>query len=220
MPDDVADPLEAPNRLAFGLNVALDHHGLRPAVHAYRLLPELVRDRVHDVILTLHMPVVFGNELLQGELARAGETALHLAADLTVGVAGTFDAGGKLFGMRRREADFGQTLGVWGVGQGFYLVLPLLGPSTPRDAVGRVVDGFMDPLGYFTSFFPDDVARTATETVDERDRRFNEINEVEKNALDYYATVRSLYLQERQRLVRQGRAGADADAATVVPDLP
>ena len=210
--EEANDPFESVNREIFAVNLAIDRDAVRPAAQTYRDVPEVLRDGVHNFLVTLGSPVVFANELLQGELDKAGDTLTRLVINLTAGAGGFFDVARDRGGVERHEADFGQTLGVWGVGEGPYLMLPVFGPSNPRDAVGRAADGFMDPLHYFTGFIGEGIARGASSAVDQRERNLEAIDTLERTTLDYYATVRSVYRQRRNNMIRHGSPG------TTVPE--
>ncbi len=147
------DPLEFVNRFTFAFNGALDTMVLQPAAATYRfLLPDPVQDGVRNAMRNIGAPVVFANDIFQGEWERAETTAMRFLINTTLGVAGIFDVAAE-WGYEYHDEDFGQTLAVWGVGEGFYLVLPLLGPSTARDTVGLVVDSFIDPWPYLFDYF-------------------------------------------------------------------
>jgi phospholipid-binding lipoprotein MlaA len=142
------DPYEPTNRVVFKVNKAIDNAVAKPVAKFYNhAVPVPVRDSIHNVLTNLDKPVVFGNDILQGEGTRAGETLERFALNSTLGVAGLFDVA-TAFGVPDHSEDFGQTLGVWGAGEGPYLVIPFMGPDPPRDLAGDVADIFMDPLTY------------------------------------------------------------------------
>src|SRR5437870_281148 len=137
------DPYEATNRDTFRLNQKLDKYVVVPTVGAYIfIVPEWGRNRVHDVLDELSLPITFANDVMQGEAKRGSQTFGRFVVNATVGVGGLFDPATR-FHIPNHSEDFGQTLGVWGVGEGPYLVLPLFGPSNPRDASGLVADYFI-----------------------------------------------------------------------------
>ena len=208
--ENANDPFESVNRDIFAFNLELDHDAVRPAARTYGDLPDTLRDGIHNFLVTLGSPVVFANDLLQGEIDRAGDTLTRLVINLTAGVGGFFDVARDRGGVEGHQADFGQTLGVWGVGEGPYVMLPVFGPSNSRDAFGRAVDGFMDPLHYFTGFLGEGIARGATSAVDQRERNMQTIDTLESTSLDYYATVRSVYRQRRNNLIQHGTPGPAA----------
>ena len=146
--DSDNDPAEGVNRAIFKVNVAADHAVVRPVAQAYTdHVPEFVQTGIHNVVQNLKEPAVAVNDVLQGNVNHAWQSAQRLAVNTTVGAAGMFDVAEK-WGVPPHKADFGQTLAVWGVGEGPFVELPLLGPSNPRDAVGTVVDLALNPLTF------------------------------------------------------------------------
>ena len=197
------DPYEPFNRAMFDFNLTLDKAVLRPAASIYRdVLPEPVQNGVHNFLHNLRSPIIFGNDLLQGELDRAGSTLARFAINSTVGVFGLYDFAAYV-GIEKHNEDFGQTLAVWEVEQGPYLVLPIFGPSNPRDGVGRVADILIDPLTWLAPF-EFQMARTIGTAVNARARNFDQVNDLENNSLDFYSAVRSLYRQKRADEIRNG----------------
>ena len=145
--EDVRDPLEPLNRGIFQVNRVMDGLVLEPAARIYRMTtPQFFRTGVSNFLANLRTPVVLVNDLLQGEFARAELTLGRFMMNTILGLGGVIDVGGKLGMPDRHYEDFGQTLAVYGVGSGPFLMLPLLGPSNGRDAVGRVVDLAFDPF--------------------------------------------------------------------------
>ena len=205
----VNDPIEPLNRVFFEFNRGLDTLLLRPAASLYRgLIPPPIQRMVHNFLSNLKSPVILLNDLLQGEMARAGDTLTRFAINTTVGVLGFGDPATSM-GYVRHGEDFGQTLGVWGSGEGMYLVLPIFGPSNPRDAVGKVVDILTDPVWQYArntdrQYIPNE--RFSAELIDFRAHNMEEINDLEKTSLDYYAAVRSLYRQVRHNAIRNGKS--------------
>lgn len=204
------DPFEPVNRAVFGFNQIVDGLVLEPAAEIYGLVtPRPVKTAIRNVLDTLAAPVVFANDLLQGERERAGVTLSRFMINSTLGLFGLYDMAAE-FGYRGHDEDFGQTLGVYGVGDGPYLVLPLLGPSNPRDALGLVVDTLLfDPFGYVAPAEAS-YARTATEAVVTRYELDPVLDDLERNSLDLYAAIRSSYRQRRQSEIRNGAAPAEA----------
>ena len=195
------DPLEPLNRKVFAFDLALDRIVIKPAAEAYRaVLPEFVRDRIHAVLGTLKEPLVFANDVLQGRGSAAAITGKRFVVNSTVGLAGLFDRASSL-GLARQSGDFGQTLHVWGAGEGPYLVLPLFGPSNVRDAVGLGVDTWASPTGRVGSADVRRDAAIATTLADGLDLRSSNIetlDELEKSSLDFYAYLRSVTRQARR----------------------
>ena len=169
-------------------------------------------------------PAVFLNEMLQLNPERAGLTGARFVVNTTVGVAGLFDPA-KRVGLRRNETDFGETLGVYGIGQGWYLVIPLLGPSSVRDLVGDLVNGFMHPQNYFLAYAPQAILATSSGfSRYEASRR--ELDALRDSSVDFYTAMRSAYLMQREAEVRAARAdslvlgrGADDVAAAAPPPV-
>lgn len=202
----VRDPYEATNREIFDFNLMLDRTFLRPTSERYQALaPELLRDSIKNVLDNLNAPVVLANDVLQGEGRRAGETAGRFLVNSTIGVGGIVDIGARM-GVTGHDEDFGQTLAVWGAGDGAYLVLPLLGPSTPRDIAGQGVDLALDPTNWIRIkhhiFWL--AGRKYVSIVDTRVRNLEAFDDIERDSLDFYAAVRSLYQQHRASEIRNG----------------
>jgi phospholipid-binding lipoprotein MlaA len=213
--EQVNDPLEPLNRAVFAVNMQLDKMFLRPAGIAYRgVLPQPVQTGVNNFLSNLRAPVVFANDVFQGEMDRAGNTAGRFAINTTVGVLGVWDAAAH-FGVKGHSEDFGQTFGTWGIGEGFYLVLPLLGPSNPRDGIGLLTEYFVDPFNIWAREHNKDgwmLARSLVTGIDFRARNLKTLDELERTSLDYYAAIRSLYRQRRADEIRNGKSTADQPA--------
>jgi phospholipid-binding lipoprotein MlaA len=197
------DPWESFNEQTFSFNFnVLDRYALKPAAKVWsRALPEEVRHGLANAFDNLGMPRRFVNKVLQGRLPGAGEELARFVLNTTVGLAGFFDVGSRL-GLRASDADTGQTLGVYGIKPGPYLVLPLLPPLTVRDAIGYAADSFMDPLSYFVTPLLADVGRSAGHTINERAANMTEYDDVEDTSLDLYAAVRNGFLQRRQKSIQ------------------
>ena len=198
--DSDNDPAEGVNRAIFKANLAADHAVMRPVAQAYTdHVPEVVQTGVHNVVQNLKEPAVAVNDLLQGKVNHAWQSVQRLAVNTTVGAAGIVDVAAK-WGLPPHKADFGQTLAVWGVGEGPFVELPLLGPSNPRDALGTAVDLALNPLT-FVGGAPATYAGVATggaNLVDARAQHLHDLDELERNSLDYYAALRSVYRQHRE----------------------
>jgi phospholipid-binding lipoprotein MlaA len=205
--DSEHDPAEPVNRAIFKVNVAADHAVMRPVAQAYAdHVPEGVQKSIHNVVQNLKEPAVAVNDVLQGKVKQAWQSVQRLAVNSTVGVAGVFDVASQL-GLPPHKADFGQTLAVWGVGEGPFVELPLLGPSNARDAVGTAVDMALNPLT-FVGGAPATYAGVATgsaNVVDTRAQHLHDLDELERNSLDYYATLRSVYRQHRDAEISAAR---------------
>lgn len=214
--DEANDPVQPLNEAIFEFNMAVDRAVLRPVAQAYEfILPDLVRDGVRNFLRHIKTPVILANDLMQGDIDRAGETMGRFIFNTVAGFGGVFDVAGEA-GIEYHQEDFGQTLAVWGVEEGPYLMLPFIGPSSGRDAIGIVVDAGLDPLrwwGYNSDDFVienNGLIRTVAEAVDTRSRNYKQLEDLEETSLDFYATVRSLYRQQRESLIRNGVPDDDA----------
>lgn len=210
--DEENDPLELFNRFAFSFNLALDTFIFKPGAATYRfLLPVKVRDSVRNALRNLRTPVVLANDLFQGELDRAETTLVRFLINSTAGLLGLFDVAAD-WGYPYHDEDFGQTLAVHGVGEGFYLVLPIFGPSNPRDGIGILVDTFLDPLTYVARANDAEeylIARTVIAGIDLRSRNIEALDDLKRDAIDFYARIRSLYRQKRANDINNGEAQGD-----------
>ena len=207
-PDALAanDPYEPANRQVFGLNQQLDRIFFIPTVQRYRTLPEGLRTGLHNVLRNLASPTIFLNDVLQAEPERAGRTAARFVLNSSIGLAGIFDPATPA-GIPYHGEDFGQTLAVWGAGEGPYLMLPLLGPSNPRDMAGLAVDTFvLDPTNYIhiKDHLWWDAGRQYFNFLDLRSQSFEALQGIERSSVDYYAALRNLYRQVREAEIRNG----------------
>jgi phospholipid-binding lipoprotein MlaA len=205
------DPLEPTNRFFYSINDGLDTYVLRPVAIVYRQVPEAVRTPVHNLLSNMGTPAGFANEVLQAHPKRAGTMMMRFVLNTTAGVGGLFDVASGL-GYPDVDTDFGLTLAVWGVQDGPFLFLPVLGPSNPRDASGFAGQFGLDPLTYasFGGSATLGGSRAGLSAVDTRERLLDQIDQIKKGALDPYATFRSLYKQHR----------SDQVATTKAPDTP
>ena len=205
----VKDCFEGLNRATFSINQGLDKVIFEPVAKAYRILPSPIRSGTSNVMDNLSNLVTIPNNLLQGDFKKAGENAGRLIINTTLGVVGIFDVAQKVGFTKYEKEDYGQTLGVMGMGPGCYIVLPILGPSTIRDTVGslgNLIGG--DPwynvsAGKDTQYFSDfDYWGTRTGAgIDFRAKNIDSFENLEKNSMDFYASIRSLYLQDRQKKI-------------------
>lgn len=201
----VPDPFEPANRPIFAANMAVDRAVIDPMARFYGwVTPAPVKKGVRGFFSNLNRPVVFVNEVLQLAPRRAAKTLGRFALNTTLGIAGIFDPAAEL-GWHEHEADFGQTLGKYGAGPGFYVVLPFLGPNTARDTVGTFVDTFLRLDTWFLPFTSQLILGGGYGITMREDRR-DEFEELRRSSLDFYAAVRSAYLQSREKLVREARA--------------
>ena len=206
LPDEPMDPLEPINRVVFDFNQRLDRNAALPAATYYaETVPDPVRVRVHNVLSNLSGPVTAANYLLQGEVTYAGEAAGRFIVNSTIGLVGLFDVATD-WGMSYRTRDMGLTLGTYGVPEGPYLVIPFGGSSALRDLAGSYVDGYFSPLRYVGRYDGRQYVglfKNVIGTVDNRSRNLEAYREIERNSVDYYATMRSRYLQRRAQLIEQ-----------------
>ena len=210
----VKDCFEGLNRATFKLNQGLDKIIFKPVAKAYRVLPSPVRAGTSNVLDNLSNLVTIPNNILQGEFKKAGENTGRLIINTTLGILGIFDVANALGLAEYEKEDYGQTLGVMGMGEGCYLVIPVLGPSTVRDSVGSIANMLGgDPFynisaGKDTHHFSDfDYWSTkGTSGIDFRAKNLDSLDNLEKNSMDFYASVRSLYLQDRQQKIANSKS--------------
>jgi len=207
--DQPDDPLEPVNRQIFDFNQFVDRILLKPLAQGYvAVVPDEGRDALRRVLDNMKEPTTFFNNALQGEFESAGVTVGRFAINTTVGLVGIVDVATKV-GLKRQPADFGQTLYVWGFPQGPYLILPILGPSNPRDAIGMGIDSYADPLSLMArirGFEELSIGRFVANGIDERARALDILDDLQKNSLDFYAQLRSLSQQHRNADLRRGAA--------------
>jgi phospholipid-binding lipoprotein MlaA len=207
-----ADPLEGFNRAMFGFNDTVDTVILKPTAQVYQaVLPSMVRTGVNNFFYNLGEPWVAVNAVLQGKGVAAAETMVRFGLNTFIGLGGLIDVASDL-NLDRRNEDFGQTLGYWGVASGPYLVLPLFGPSTLRDSLGFVLDYQADPVTQQSNLAARDTL-SAVRLVDFRASVLRAGNVLEGAALDKYSFVRDVYLQRRQSLVFDGQEPPEPQAS-------
>jgi len=207
------DPLEPMNRTLYSVNQGLDTALLRPLAVGYTwVMPEFVRDRVHNLLSNLNSPVLLANDMMQAKPRRAGDTLMRFVINSTFGFAGMFDVADG-WGYPYHNSDFGETLALWGVPDGPYLFLPVLGPGNPRDSSGHGVDVALDPItwvGHGATVTDLKWARYGVTLVDVRSRLLDTLDKATAQALDPYATVRSLYRQHREAEIEADRSDTRA----------
>jgi phospholipid-binding lipoprotein MlaA len=207
------DPWEKTNRDIFDFDVRLDHAVARPIAKGYRdVVPEPVRDGIHNAITNLNAPVVLANDVLQGDGDKAANTFGRIVINSTVGLGGLIDVASKV-GIPGHENDFGITLGKNNIAEGSYLVLPFAGPAPPRDLLGMAVDQAFDPLTYVRFHGKDTwmVVRYGIGILDYRASTLDAVESIERSSIDFYATTRNLYRQSRNAKINGGKAGAADD---------
>lgn len=215
---EVQDPYEGYNRNVFAFNDAVSDVIIHPIAKGYRsVLPQPVRTGVRNGFRTLRSPVNLGNQVLQGDAEGAGTVLKRTAINVMLGL-GVIDIAGHE-GIEYEAEDFGQTLAVWGVDHGPYIVVPLIGPSSLRDYFGYIVDGLADPLRWYLLNINEDglyYTKLGMEYLDLRESLVDILEELEESSVDYYAATRSIYYQRRQALI-EDRARGDS---TIVPAFP
>ncbi len=199
----VADPLEPWNRAVFTFNDRLYFWVMKPAAKGYNaVFPEGVRNSVRNFFENLSTPVRFVNDLLQGKIKSAGIELARLCVNSTYGLAGLLDAAKKHFNLKSEERDLGMTFGFYGIGEGIYIVWPFLGPSSIRDTIGKVGDGYLSPVNYITPT-KDAIAITAYEYFNNISLRIGDYESLKEAAVDPYIAVRDAYVQHRRYLINK-----------------
>tara|TARA_Y100000590_G_C15693985_1_gene1004457 strand:+ start:926 stop:1687 length:762 start_codon:yes stop_codon:yes gene_type:complete len=197
------------NKASFALNNALDGILFEPLAKSYRYLPSPIRKGTGNVVSNISNLMTIPNNLLQGDIRSAANNTLRLIVNTTLGIVGIFDVASRMGLEKLDKEDYGQTFAKWGMGPGCYIVLPVLGPSTARDAFGKAIS-FVggDPWYNITSendtrFFKDSdyFFSQATQGIDFRAKNIEAFESIEKNSIDFYASIKSLYLQDRERKI-------------------
>jgi len=199
----ISDPLEGLNRIFFDLNQRLDRNAGKPAATAYKdTVPQSVRGGLHNVLDNLGGPVTVANNLMQIRFEEAGIAAGRFLVNTTVGLVGVFDVATD-WGMPGRNRDFGETMGTYGVPPGPYLVLPFRGSTDVRDFAGNYIDGYATPLRYLRYEGRNYVGlmKSTLGSMDNRATNLVTLKDIERASVDYYATVRTMYLERRARLI-------------------
>ncbi len=219
--DDVAiyDPFETTNRYVMSFNQAIDYAFINPVIKGYRTVaPQPVRSGIRNFLRNLRSPLTFANQLLQGDLPGARDVLVRTAVNTTVGVGGIFDVAG-YEGITYEPEDFGQTLAVWGVGDGPYMVVPFIGPSSMRDYGGYFVDSMADPLRIYLNNIDENgiyYAKVGADYLDIRESVADSLSEIKASSIDYYASVRSTYFQHRKALIEDNKGTATG----TIPAIP
>ena len=208
-PEAVNDCFEGLNRATFSLNQGLDKVIFKPVAQGYRKLPSPVRTGTSNVLVNLSSLITIPNNILQGQFKTAGINTGRFVVNTTIGILGLFDVAEKMDFPEYEKEDYGQTFGTWGIGAGCYVVLPVLGPSTVRDTLGSFVnvlggDPYYNASTHGNNEYLSKSLYTTTKVisgVDFRAKNLDSIDNLEKNSLDFYASVKSLYLQDRQQKI-------------------
>ena len=209
-PGKVKDCFENLNRATFSLNQGLDKVIFKPVAKSYRSLPSPIRSGTSNALINISSLITIPNNILQGEFKTAGVNTGRFVLNTTLGIIGIFDVAEKMGFSEYEKEDYGQTLGKWGVGPGCYIVLPVLGPSTVRDTFGSFVnvlggDPYYNASTHGNNEYLSDSVYLTTKVlsgVDFRAKNLESIDNLEKNSIDFYASVRSLYLQDRQQKIK------------------
>ena len=215
---DVRDCFEKINRATFAFNMALDKVLFRPVATGYRKLPSPIKIGTSNALNNLSNLVTIPNNILQGDFIAAGNNSIRFIINTTIGIVGIFDPANALGFEKLDKEDFGQTFGTMGIGEGCYLVLPVIGPSTVRDAVGSLVSMTGGDAWYNitvkndTQYFKesDYYFSKLGEGIDFRAKNLESFDSLEKTSVDFYATVRSLYLQDRANKIKNLNAKTDS----------
>jgi phospholipid-binding lipoprotein MlaA len=217
----IPDPWARTNRGVYKFSMALDRAIFAPVIHVYlHVVPQPVRDALHHAIQNLDEPRTAGNDILQGHFHKAGTATARFAINSTFGLVGLIDVAGRS-GIPRHESDFGETLGRYGAGSGPYVFVPFAGPSSVRDGIGRLIDIFGDPVsavaGSFNTTFGE--VRTGVAVVDARASVDDQMQALNRQFTDPYATIRSAYSQQRAALIGAARGETPANAVQDLPDF-
>jgi phospholipid-binding lipoprotein MlaA len=216
-PVQTNDCFESINRATFSLNQGLDRAIFEPVAKAYRVLPSPVRSGVGNALENITSLVTIPNNILQGDIKKAGFNIGRFAVNTTIGIFGIFDVAEKMGFSKYVKEDYGQTFGTWGIGSGCYIVLPVLGPSTIRDTAGSFLNLLGGDPWYNASMHGNNEFLTTSEFtatkilsgVDFRAKNIDSLENLEKNSMDFYASVKSLYLQDRQQKIANSSAALE-----------
>lgn len=209
------DPLEPLNRGIFKVNEVIDGLVLKPAAHIYLgVVPDPVRTSVKNALTNLSGPIVAINSGLQGDGTNMGRALSRFVINSTIGIAGIFDVASEMGIPKEHKKDFGQTMGVHGVGSGPYIQIPILGPSSARDALGMIADIAADPFTYILTT-PTTIAIDSVRVVDRRADLLPVTDRVYRDSLDPYASIRSMYQQHREKVIRNYRSSDTAEVDTI-----
>ena len=214
-PEKIKDCFEKLNRVTFAFNQGLDKTIIKPIAKGYSNLPTPIQKATSNAAKNLSNLITIPNNILQGDVKTAMINAGRLAINTTAGLLGAVDVANKMGFPKYEKEDYGQTLGAWGIGPGCYLVLPILGPSTIRDTAGSFANALGGDPWYNASvhgnneFLGESVFLTskAISGIDFRSNNLNSLDNLEKNSIDFYASLRSLYLQDRQNKIENNQRG-------------
>ena len=215
-PEEIKDCFEKLNRATFKLNQGLDKVIIKPIAKGYKNLPSGIQKSTKNAVTNLSNLITIPNNVLQGDLKSAIINTARLAVNTTVGLLGTIDVANKMGFPKYVREDYGQTLGAWGIGPGCYLVLPVLGPSTIRDTAGSFANVLGGDPWYNASIHGNNqylseslyIGSKALSGIDFRANNIDSLDNIEKNSLDFYASLRSLYLQDRENKIKNNQRGS------------
>ncbi|MDC0915746.1 VacJ family lipoprotein [Candidatus Pelagibacter sp.] len=213
---EIKDCFEKLNRATFAFNQGLDKALIKPIAKGYRKLPNPIQKGTKNAVTNLSTLITIPNNILQGDVKTAIINTSRLVVNTTVGLLGTVDVANKMGFPKYEKEDYGQTLGKWGVGPGCYLVLPVLGPSSIRDTAGSFANVLGGDPWYNASihgnnqFLSEGVYLTskALSGIDFRSDNLESLDNLEKNSIDFYASLRSLYLQDRENKIKNNQRGS------------
>jgi phospholipid-binding lipoprotein MlaA len=215
-PQKIKDCFEKLNRATFSFNQGLDRALIKPIAKGYRKLPNTIQRSTKNVVTNLSNLITIPNNILQGDVKTAIINTGRLAVNTTVGLLGTIDVANKIGFPKYEKEDYGQTFGAWGVGPGCYIVLPVLGPSTIRDTAGSFINVLGGDPWYNASihgnneFLSEGIYLTSKSLngINFRSENLESLDNFEKNSIDFYASFRSLYLQDRENKIKNDQRGA------------
>ena len=214
-PNEITDCFENLNRATFAFNQGLDKAIIKPIAKSYRNLPNPIQKGTSNAVKNLSNLVTIPNNILQGDVSTAIINTGRLVINTTVGLLGTIDVANKMGFPKYEKEDYGQTLAAWGVGPGCYVVLPLLGPSTIRDTAGSFVNALGGDPWYNASMHGNNeylsegvfITSKAISGIEFRSENLESFSNLEKNSMDFYASLRSLYLQDRENKIKNNQRG-------------
>jgi len=215
-PEKIKDCFEKLNRATFKFNQGLDKAVIKPIAKGYRNLPDPIQRGTKNAVTNLSNLVTIPNNVLQGDIKSAIINTARLAVNTTVGLLGTIDVANKMGFPKYEKEDYGQTLGAWGIGPGCYVVLPVLGPSTIRDTAGSFANVIGGDPWYNASVHGNNeylseglyIGSKALSGIDFRANNLESLDNLEKNSIDFYASLRSLYLQDRENKIKNNQRGS------------
>ena len=201
--EEISDPIEPWNRLVFKFNDKFYEYAFKPVARSYNtVIPEKGRISVRNFFYNLAMPVRFVNDVLQFKVKEAGVELARFGVNSTLGIAGLFDVAEKELGLNKHDEDLGQTLGSLGLGDGFYIVWPFLGPSSLRDTAGLVGDTFLTPVNHISDDEPV-YALNAYKYLNNGSLRIDDIDALNDSAIDPYTAFKDAYFQYRQEQIKK-----------------